>query len=120
MFFYFELIGWCLFLAASLVQLSVWSGVLSRLAYGSALKPQKSKKDNPEMAYPVSVIVCARNERENLKILLPLLFQQVYSEAWEIILVDDASTDGSMDWWLSVKDQYPSIPCRWIRLENKQ
>ena len=45
---------------------------------------------------PVSVIVCAHNEEENLRALIPLLLSQNYPE-FEVIVVDDRSDDGSVD-----------------------
>ena len=44
-------------------------------------------------AEPVSVIVCARNELDNLRRLLPLLLKQDYPAGFEIILIDDRSED---------------------------
>lgn len=43
----------------------------------------------------VSLIVCARNEVRNLEKHLPLLLAQQYPGNWELIVVDDASEDGS-------------------------
>ena len=42
----------------------------------------------------ITVIVCARNERENLTKLLPLLNAQHYP-AFEVLVMDDRSTDGT-------------------------
>ncbi len=42
----------------------------------------------------VSVIVCARNERENLEALLPIVLAQQYA-LYEVIIADDASDDGT-------------------------
>lgn len=53
---------------------------------------------------PVSVIICARNEAENLKQLLPLLIAQNYPK-YEIILVNDHSTDSTEEVMLNYKDQ---------------
>ncbi|MBE15280.1 MAG: glycosyl transferase family 2 [Cytophagaceae bacterium] len=41
---------------------------------------------------PVSVIVCAKNEAENLKKHIPVLLQQDYPN-FEIVLINDASSD---------------------------
>src|SRR5690606_41420836 len=45
---------------------------------------------------PVSVIVCAHDEEENLRELLPLLLQQAYNN-FEVIIVNDRSNDGTYD-----------------------
>lgn len=43
---------------------------------------------------PVSVVVCARNERENLNDYLSVLLSQDYPN-YEVIVVDDSSEDGT-------------------------
>lgn len=49
---------------------------------------------------PVSVIVCAHDEEENLKALVPLLEEQDYPQ-FEIIIVNDRSNDGTYDYLLN-------------------
>ena len=49
-----------------------------------------------EMELPVSIIVCAHNEMNNLIELLPLLSGQDYAHK-EILIVNDRSTDGTQD-----------------------
>ncbi|GAL74467.1 N-acetylglucosaminyltransferase [Nonlabens ulvanivorans] len=44
----------------------------------------------------VSVIVCSKNEQENLKTLVPLLLQQTHHN-FEIILINDASIDDTLE-----------------------
>lgn len=44
--------------------------------------------------FPVSVVICARNERENLKKYLPSILDQDYPE-YEVIVVNDSSEDDS-------------------------
>lgn len=45
---------------------------------------------------PVSVIVCAKNEADNLRQNLPFILEQKYPAGqWELIVVNDASTDDS-------------------------
>lgn len=46
---------------------------------------------------PISVIICARNEIENLKIFLPSVLNQDYFD-FEVIVVNDRSFDGSEDY----------------------
>jgi cellulose synthase/poly-beta-1,6-N-acetylglucosamine synthase-like glycosyltransferase len=48
---------------------------------------------------PVSIIVCAHDEEENLKELLPLLLNQEYPN-FEVIIVNDRSNDGTYDFLL--------------------
>jgi glycosyltransferase involved in cell wall biosynthesis len=52
--------------------------------------PGTSKKE------PVSVIVCSKNEQNNLLALVPILLEQEYPN-FEIILINDASTDNTLD-----------------------
>ena len=44
----------------------------------------------------VSVIICAKNEAENLKSFLPSVINQEYPE-FEIVLINDASKDGTLN-----------------------
>jgi glycosyltransferase involved in cell wall biosynthesis len=44
---------------------------------------------------PVSVVICAKNEAENLKQYLPLVIDQAYQN-FEIVLVDDNSSDDTL------------------------
>ena len=45
---------------------------------------------------PVSVIVCAKNEAENLELNLPLILSQKYS-SFEVVLVNDSSSDNTLE-----------------------
>lgn len=51
-------------------------------------------KLHPEI--PVSVIICAKNEEENLKNFLPLIIEQDYPQ-FEIIVINDASADNTLE-----------------------
>lgn len=57
------------------------------------VKPQRQDGDRQ----PVSVIICARNEYENLENFLPLILTQDYPD-FEVIVVNDCSSDDSK--WL--------------------
>ncbi|WP_420582932.1 glycosyltransferase [Reichenbachiella sp.] len=80
--------------AGSLTILTIyWLVILIKtLAY----KP-KAKREQP-----VSVIVCAHNELENLKVLIPELLNQEHND-FEVIIVDDRSDDGTYDYLLEHK-----------------
>lgn len=57
---------------------------------------------------PVSVIICARNELKNLQQFLPAVLNQNYHE-FEVIVVNDRSTDGSGEWLEALSKQYPKL-----------
>jgi poly-beta-1,6-N-acetyl-D-glucosamine synthase len=51
------------------------------------------KKQNPAKEFqPVSIVICARNEDDNLVTNLPLIFSQDYPE-FEVVVVNDCSYD---------------------------
>lgn len=56
----------------------------------------KTTAINVSEKYPVSLIVCAKNEAENLKVNIPLWQQQQYPN-FEIILINDASVDETLE-----------------------
>jgi glycosyltransferase involved in cell wall biosynthesis len=60
------------------------------LKFGLSKYPAKTK-NNPS----ISVIICAKNEVENLKINLPHWLNQKYEGDWELIIVNDRSDDDS-------------------------
>ncbi len=55
--------------------------------------PQKSKKQE---ITPVSLLVCSKNEAENLKTHIPFWLEQEYPD-FEIILINDASYDDTLE-----------------------
>jgi cellulose synthase/poly-beta-1,6-N-acetylglucosamine synthase-like glycosyltransferase len=57
---------------------------------------------------PVSVIICARNEAENLKNFLPAVLEQDYTE-YEVIVVNDCSEDNSYDILGQYLEKYPHL-----------
>jgi len=56
----------------------------------------------------ISIVVCAHNEEENLRQLIPLLLQQDHPN-FEIIIVDDKSSDGSYDFLTEEKLKHPRL-----------
>jgi cellulose synthase/poly-beta-1,6-N-acetylglucosamine synthase-like glycosyltransferase len=79
-----------LYTGATLCQILIWGGGFSKLIRGAkkiTLLPESTKTT------PVSVIVCARNEATHLERHLPLLEAQQYAADFEILVVNDASTD---------------------------
>ena len=54
------------------------------------------------------MIVCAWNELENLKSLIPILNNQEYP-TFEIVIVDDRSCDGTLNYLLTECAEYPKV-----------
>jgi glycosyltransferase involved in cell wall biosynthesis len=75
------------FCAVIAVQLFYYLYFFSRLAFYR----EKAKETNHE--HPISVVVCARDEADNLTRNLPGVLVQDYKTTHEIVLVNDNSTD---------------------------
>lgn len=56
----------------------------------------KPGQSTHKATFPVSVIVCSKNEAENLKKNIPLWLEQQYPH-FELILINDASIDETLD-----------------------
>jgi cellulose synthase/poly-beta-1,6-N-acetylglucosamine synthase-like glycosyltransferase len=65
---------------------------------------------------PVSVIVCAHDEEQNLRELIPQLLAQKHP-AFEIIIVEDRSNDNTYDYLLELTRQEPRV--RMVRVQQK-
>lgn len=57
---------------------------------------------------PVSVLVCAKNEAENLEVFLPYLLRQDYPN-FEVVLINDGSTDLTLKVMERFKNQHSQI-----------
>src|SRR5690348_10471018 len=56
----------------------------------------------------VSIIVCAKNERNNLEKYLPVFLEQVYPN-YEVIVVDDCSWDDSAAYLEEAQKKYSHL-----------
>lgn len=86
---------WFWALAAAIV-LNLLFALIGNLAL-VAHKPIQVSGDDENDLPPLSVIVVARNEIENLKELIPLILNQDYPD-FELIVINDRSYDGSHDY----------------------
>lgn len=78
-------------------------------------KISKRQKAFPPGEEGISVVVCAHDEEENLRELIPLLLAQNYPH-FEVIIVDDRSNDGTYDYLLALKDTTPQL--KMVRVES--
>lgn len=76
----------------------------------------KVQKSNPKRI-PVSVIVCAKNEAENVRNFVPLLAKQDYPD-FEIVLIDDSSSDETLDIFEEFEKQYANI--KLVKVQNNE
>ncbi|MBW6499778.1 MAG: glycosyltransferase [Bacteroidales bacterium] len=67
---------------------------------------------------PVSVIVCARNEAENLKKFLPAILEQDYPD-YEVIVVNDCSEDDSFNILGNFLAEYPHLKVSTVHKDPK-
>ncbi len=66
---------------------------------------------------PISVIVCAKNEAENVAKFVPLLAEQNYPD-YEIVLIDDASSDDTLELFEAFEKQYANI--KLVKVQNNE
>ena len=76
----------------------------------------KSQKSTPKKI-GISVIVCAKNEADNVKQFIPLLIEQDYPN-FEIILIDDASSDDTLEIFEEFEKKHANI--KLVKVENNE
>lgn len=91
-----------LFLVVFVVQLIYYLGVFSRFAF------YKRKEEQTHPFEPVSVVICAKNERDNLLNFLPEFLAQDYP-TFEVIVVNDHSVDDTEDVLKAYSFQHPNL-----------
>ncbi len=91
------------FIAITVLQLFYYGWFFSRVAF---FKP---KSRNQSQQHPVSVIVCARDEDENLARNLPGILVQKYSSSSEVVVVNDNSLDDSKYILQELKKTFKSL-----------
>jgi glycosyltransferase involved in cell wall biosynthesis len=98
------------FIVVVAVQLVYYLIVFGKFAFA------KAQKSNPKRI-SISVIVCAKNEAENVVRFIPLLAEQDYPD-FEIILIDDASSDATSDIFEEFEKQYSNV--RLVKVKNNE
>lgn len=97
-----------------LIQILYWT-----IVYARPLR--RNKKTGPEEAallHPVSVVIYAKNESENLRKHLPFILTQEYPE-YEVIVVNDGSTDESDEVLKGFEQEYSHLYHTYIPEEAK-
>jgi len=98
-----------LLLAMFLIQAWYWLGYYRRAAFA---KPESAgaKTSLP----PLSVVICARNEAENLARFLPDVLKQDYP-SFEVVVVNDCSEDNSYDVLGDLMKKFPNLKVSMIQ-----
>ena len=98
------------FIVVVAIQLAYYLIVFAKFAFAKAQKATPKK-------ISVSVIVCAKNEADNVARYIPLLAEQDYHD-YEIILIDDASSDTTLEIFEEFEKQYSNI--RLVKVRNNE
>jgi glycosyltransferase involved in cell wall biosynthesis len=98
------------FIVIVAIQLVYYLFIFGKFAFA---KPQKSTPKR----ISISVIVCAKNEAENVAQFIPILAEQDYPD-YEIILIDDASSDNTLEIFEEFEKQYSNV--RLVKVQNNE
>ncbi len=101
-----------LFILAFLVQMIYYLGIYSAVVFYS------EKTGDPESYPPVSVIICARDEQDNLESNLPEVLEQDYPE-YEVIVVNHGSGDDTDMVLQRFEQQYDHLKSTEIKRDQK-
>ncbi len=96
------IILWYLYLSFILLQ-----GYFVLSIFLPLLKGERRPKRLP---LAVSVIICAKNEYENLKENLPFILNQHYSD-FEVVVMDDHSEDQTQDLLKELSKEHKNLTC---------
>lgn len=106
----FLLILFYFFIAVVTIQVIYYLFIFGKFSFA---KPEENKIKH----IPISVLVCAKNEEENLKKLIPLLINQNYP-SFEIVIIDDASSDDTRFLVEDFQKQYANI--KLVKVDNNE
>ncbi|MBN2348955.1 MAG: glycosyltransferase [Bacteroidales bacterium] len=101
-----------IFFTTLVIQLFFYFFIYSRIVFYNKKTPPRAKKE------PVSVIICAKNEAENLKKFLPSILSQDYKD-YEVIVVNDCSTDETDEVISQFLKKYKNLRTTSIPSDNK-
>ncbi len=110
-----SLLLFCAFALLTVLQIAIWALFPARWAF---VKKNKTTVTPVVTNQQVSIVVCARNEAHNLAQHLPMLLGQRFSGQYEVLLVDDDSSDHTDAIATNLQQQYPHL--RYLPLRPKQ
>lgn len=109
----YELVLASVFLITFLIQLYYYFGIYLKVAL---LKKDAEEQITPSV--PISVIICSRDEEENLETFLPAVLEQDYPN-FEVIVVNDCSSDNTEFTLDRMLKKYPNLRVTTIKEDEK-
>lgn len=103
-------------LSITLVSVLVLSYYYISIFYKLGSEQERRLQGNPS---PVSVVICARNEQENLKKFLPLILEQDHPD-FEVVVVNDASYDDTEEVLAEFESKYSRLIVVRITADQKR
>ncbi|HBK82799.1 MAG TPA: glycosyl transferase family 2, partial [Flavobacterium sp.] len=100
----------CIFISVVLIQLVYYILIFSAFSFAK-------KKKSISKIVPVSVIVCAKNEASNVSKYISTLVNQNYPD-FEIVLIDDASSDNTLELFEEFEKKYSCI--KLVKIKNTE
>lgn len=67
-----------------------------------------NKNNKVSFSHPVSIVICAKDEKHNLEANLPKVLNQKYDD-FEVIVVNDQSTDGTIFLLEKMEKSFPNL-----------
>lgn len=108
----FQIVTLSIFTLSVCVQLFYYLYYFMGVAFYKTVEPIAKDK-------PVSVIICAKNEADNLKNFLPGVLEQNYPAGFEVIVVNDCSEDETSIVLDGFQKQYPQLKVSTIIKDSK-
>ncbi|RMG80692.1 MAG: glycosyltransferase [Bacteroidetes bacterium] len=91
-----------LFFFTTFIQLIFWGAIFARLAF------YREKSEPLQTDQPVSILICARNEAENLARHLPRILNQ-NGRSYEVLVISDNSTDDTLKYLTYLQRASPHL-----------
>jgi len=104
-----------LFILSSIITILYYLGFLTFTSNPSTQETATAIRGEGHIA--VSVIVCAKNEAENLQNFIPKILEQNYPD-FELILINDASLDSSLEVMESFQQRDPRVKI--VNVQNNE
>ena len=90
------------FVAVVVIQVLYYAVLFGSFAFSKSVTTSLNRN------YPISVIICAKNEAQNLKKFLPSILNQSYPN-FEVVLINDSSHDETLDVFEDFKSKHSNI-----------